>query len=105
MKAFSIVLCFIGIFVTALGVIPYYEDERGIAVAAFVFGVLIGLFGVMLFIADFIMRLFRRTASLMVRFRCWCLRLEVNGELGTPVDELRGVEDTVMEPLPGSWTD
>jgi hypothetical protein len=105
MKGFSMGLCLIGVLVTALGAIAFYDDQRGLGVAGFVFGVGVGATGVMVFLTEFTLQIFRRTASLMVRFKFMCLRLEVHGELGTPVDELRGVGDTVMEPLAAGWPD
>jgi len=112
MKGFSMGLCLIGVLVTALGAIAFYDDQRGLGqrglgVAGFVFGVGVGATGVMVFLTEFTLQIFRRTASLMVRFKFMCLRLEVHGELGTPVDELRGVGDMdmVTEPLAAGWPD
>ncbi len=106
MRGFSISLCLIGVLVTALGVIGYYGDQPGFGIAGFVFGVGTGATGVLIFLTDFTLRIFRRTASLMVRFKLWCVRLEVHGELGTPVDEeVPSVEDAVAAPASGSWLD
>jgi len=105
MKPFSIALCIIGVVVTALGVIAFYGDETGQGVAGFVFGVGIGALGVLLFVTDFTLRIFRRTASLMVRFRlCW-LSLEIHGELGTPVDEIPQPAEYAPEARTSTWAD
>ena len=105
MKPFSIFLCIIGVLVTALGVIAFYGDETGRGVAGFVFGVGIGALGVLLFVTDFTLRIFRRTASLMVRFRFCKLSLEIHGELGTPVDEVPHPGEFAAEPRPGVLAD
>jgi hypothetical protein len=104
MKPFSIFLCLIGVLVTALGVIGFYGEDRALGIAGFVFGVGVGAFGVLLFLTEFALHLFRRTASLMVRFKVLCIRLEVHGELGTPVDEMRFREEPLIEPA-GTWAD
>jgi hypothetical protein len=93
----------VGVLVTALGVIGFYGEDEGLGVAGFVFGVGTGALGVLLFVTDFILRIFRRTASLMVRFKFWCIRLEVHGELGTPVDDLRVGEETFTVSQPEAW--
>ncbi len=105
MKGFSIALCLIGVVITALGCIEFYGGDRGLAVAGFVFGVGAGALGVLLFLTDFTLSIFRRSASLMVRFKVCCLRLEVHGELGTPVDEMSYAGETSAAPQPGTWTD
>jgi hypothetical protein len=105
MKPFSIALCVIGVLVTALGVLAFYGDDRGQGVAGFVFGVGIGSLGVLLFVTDFTLRIFRRTASLMVRFRFCKLSLEIHGELGSPVDEIPSLGDIAEGPKPATWAD
>jgi hypothetical protein len=91
--------------VTALGVVAYYGDETGQGVAGFVFGVGIGALGVLLFVTDFTLHVFRRTASLMVRFRFCKLSLEIHGELGTPVDEASGSAEFGAEARSGALAD
>lgn len=90
---------------TALGVVAFYGDETGQGVAGFVFGVGIGALGVLLFVTDFTLSIFRRTASLMVRFRLCKLSLEIHGELGTPVDELPHPGEFAAEARSGALAD
>lgn len=104
MRGFALFLCIIGVLITAAGVVVYFQDNKGLGIAGFVLGVGAGSIGVMVFLTDFILRIFRRTASLMVRFQLWLLKLEINGELGAPIDEIGDLEERIEEPL-SRWSD
>ena len=105
MRIFGLIMCVIGATITALGVIGYYDDDLGLGIAGFVFGTGCGAIGVMTFLTDFILRIFRRSASLMIRFRLCKLHLEIHGELGTPVDEKIGLREVMGESEPERWSD
>jgi hypothetical protein len=104
MRTFGLFMCVIGVVITAAGVVGYYGDDRGWGIAGFVFGVGTGAIGVMVYLTDFLLRIFKRRASLLVRFQLCKLKLEINGELGTPLYEEVGIPDTVGESQPSSWS-
>ena len=93
MRIYGLVMCMIAATITALGVVGFYGDDRGLGIAGMVFGVGCGAIGVMAFLTDFLLRMFKRSASLMIRFQLCKLRLEIHGELGTPVEESITLED------------
>ncbi len=104
MRIFGLFMCVVGVVITAAGVVGYFGDDRGWGIAGFVFGVGTGATGVMVYLTDFILRIFKRRASLLVRFQLWLLKLEIQGELGTPLYEEEEVPDTVGESQLNSWS-
>jgi len=103
MRIFGLVMCIAGATITALGVIGYFDDRMGPGIAGMVFGVGCGAVGVMVFLTDFLLRMFRRSANLMIRFQLCKLRLEINGELGTPVDDRIGLAEVIGDSEPQRW--
>lgn len=105
MRTFGLFMCVIGVVITAAGVVGYFGDDRGWGIAGFVFGVGTGATGVMVYLTDFILRIFKRRASLLIRFQLCKLKLEIQGELGTPLYGEEEVPDAIGESQPGSWSD
>ncbi len=105
MRIFGLFMCVVGVIITAAGVVGYFGDDRGWGIAGFAFGVGTGATGVMVYLTDFILRIFKRRASLLVRFQLCKLKLEIQGELGTPLYGEEEVPDAIGESQPGSWSD
>ena len=105
MKIFGLVMCIIGATITALGVVGYFDDNLGPGIAGFVFGMGCGAIGVMAFLTDFVLTVFRRSASLMIRFQLCKLRLEIHGELGTPVDDKIGLSEVMGSSRTERWSE
>ncbi|UCC60294.1 MAG: hypothetical protein JSV02_00265 [Dehalococcoidia bacterium] len=105
MRNFGLFMCILGVAITAAGVILYYGDNEGQGVAGFVLGVGLGAIGVMVFLTDFLLRFFERSASLMIRFQLCKLRFELHGELGTPLDYEGVIGDRLGESKSDQWTD
>ena len=105
MRNFGLFMCILGVAITAAGVILFYGDDEGQGVAGFVLGVGLGATGVMVYLTDFLLRFFERSASLMIRFQLCKLRFEVHGELGTPMDFEGLSGGKGEEARPDRWTD
>ena len=105
MRTFGLFMCVIGVVITAAGVVGYFGDDRGWGIAGFVCGVGTGATGVMVYLTDFILRIFKRRASLLVRFQLCKLKLEIQGELGTPLYGEEEVPDTIGESQPSNWSE
>lgn len=105
MRGFGLFMCILGVVITAAGVVLYFGDSEGQGVAGFVLGVGLGAIGVMVFLTDFLLRFFERSASLMIRFQLCKLRFEVHGELGTPMDFEGFPESKPEESRSEHWAD
>ena len=105
MRNLGLFMCIIGVILTAAGVVLFYGDSEDQGIAGFVLGVGLGSIGVMIFLTDFLLRFFERSASLMIRFQFFILKVEVHGELGTPVDFEGIPKDRIGELEPSQYTD
>jgi hypothetical protein len=106
MRIFGLFMCIVGVVITAAGVVAYFGDDRGWGIAGFVFGVGTGAIGVMIYLTDFIHRMFRRRANLLVRFQLCKLKFELQGELGSPLlYEEETVSDLEGESQIRNWSD
>ncbi len=102
MRFFGLLLCIIGVLIAAGGIIAYFGDREGVGIAGMVVGGCFLGIGVMVFLTDFILRLFRRSAKLTIHF-----------EVGSPEGEERWVgegrfdegrlEEGVGEPPLSRW--
>jgi len=82
MKYFGLALCITGALITAAGVVGYFTDHLGFGIAGFVLGLGFGAIGVMAFMTNFFLQLFKRNATLVIKLIWLGLRLEVRGEMG-----------------------
>ena len=82
MRYFGLALCMIAAVITAAGVVGYFADYEGPGIAGFVLGLGFGATGVMAFMTNFFLQLFKRNATLVIKLSWLGLRLEVRGEIG-----------------------
>jgi hypothetical protein len=59
----------------------------------------------MVFLTDFILRLFRRSAKLTIHFQFFKMRLMIQGEMGNPEDEEEWLEEGMGEAQLSPWTE
>lgn len=87
MRGLGLLLCIIGAFIAAGGIIAYFGDREGVGIAGMVVGGCFLGIGVMVFLTDFILRLTRRSAKLTIHL-----------EMGSPEGEERCLEEGIEEP-------
>lgn len=97
MRVFGLFLCIIGVLIVAGGIIAYFSDSEGAGIAGMVVGACFLGIGVMMFLTDFILRLFRRSAKLTIHFQFFKMRLLIEGEMGSPEGEGEGLEEGIGE--------
>ncbi len=97
MRVFGLFLCIIGVFIVAGGIIAYLADSEGLGIAGMVVGGCFLEIGVIVFLTDFILRLFRRSAKLTIHFQFFRMRLMIQGEIGSPEDEEEWLEEGIGE--------
>ena len=105
MRVFGLLLCIIGVFIVAGGIIAYFGDSEGAGIAGMVVGACLLGIGVMVFLTDFILRLFRRRAKLTIHFQFFRMRLMIQGEMGSPEDEEKWLEEGMGEAQLSPWTE
>ena len=81
MRGLGLILCMVGIFFAALGVIGYFADYEGLGIAGMVVGAGILGVGVMIFLTEFVLLIARGNANLFVRFRFFKIEIAVQSEL------------------------
>ncbi len=86
MRVFGLLLCIVGVLIAGGGIIAYFGDREGVGIAGMVVGGCFLGIGVMIFLTDLILRLFRRSAKLTIHF-----------EMGSPEGEGGWVEDGRVE--------
>ena len=105
MRVLGLFLCIVGVFIAAGGIIGYFGDSEGAGIAGMVVGgCFLGL-GAMMFLTDFVLRLFRRSAKLTIRFEFLKLRLLIHGEMGSPEGEEEWLEEGIGEPRLSRWAE
>lgn len=87
MRGFGLLLCIIGVFIAAGGIIAYFGDREGVGIAGMVAGGCFLGIGVMVFLTDFILRLTRRSAKLTIHL-----------EMGSPEGDERWLEEGIEDP-------
>ncbi|MEE9491173.1 MAG: hypothetical protein V3V80_02595 [Dehalococcoidia bacterium] len=97
MRVFGLFLCIIGVLIAAGGIIAYFSDSEGAGIAGMVVGGCFLEIGVMMFLTDFILRLFRRSAKLTIHFQFFKMRLLIEGEMGSPEGEGGWPEEGIGE--------
>ncbi len=105
MRVFGLFLCLIGVFIAAGGIIAYFSDSEGAGIAGMVVGGCFLGIGVMVFLTDFILRLFRRSAKLTIHFQFFRMRLMIQGEMGSPEGEEEWLEEGMGEAQLSPWTE
>lgn len=98
MRGFGLLLCIIGVFIVAGGIIAYFGDREGVGIAGMVVGGCFLGIGVMIFLNDFILRLTRRSAKLTIRFEFFKMKMLIQGEIGSPEGEGEWLEEGIEEP-------
>jgi len=81
MRSFGVLLCIVGICLTAGAVGMYYSEIEAAGIACMVLGGGLFLTGVMVFLADLAIRLSRRSGKLTVRFEFLKIKVDVHAEL------------------------
>jgi len=105
MRGFGLLLCIIGVLIVAGGIIAYFSDNEGVGIAGMVVGGCFLGIGVMVFLTDFILRLFRRSAKLTIHFQFFKMRLMIQGEMGSPESEEEWLEEGMGEAQLSPWTE
>lgn len=105
MRVFGLFLCIIGVLIAAGAIIAYFSDHEGVGIAGMVVGGCFLGIGVMVFLTDFILRLFRRSAKLTIHFQFFRMRLMIQGEMGSPEDEEEWLEEGMGEAQLSPWTE
>ena len=105
MRGFGLFLCIVGAFIAAGGIIAYFGDSEGLGIAGMTVGACFLGIGVMIFLTDFILRPFRRSAKLTIRFRFFKIRLMIHGEMGSPEGEEEWLEEGIEEPSLSRWAE
>jgi len=105
LRGFGILLCIIGAFVAAGGIIAYFSDSEGAGIAGMVIGGCFLGIGVTVFLNDFILRLTRRSAKLTIRFEFFKMKMLIQGEIGSPESEGEWLEEGIEEPRLSRWAE
>ena len=87
MRSLSIILCILGIVITAGACVIYFSETRGAGIACIVLGGGLFLTGIMIFLADLALRLARRSGTLNAHFEFLRLKVAVKAELQSPDGE------------------
>ncbi len=87
MRSLSIILCILGIVITAGACVIYFSETRGAGIACIVLGGGFFLTGVMIFLADLALRLIRRSGTFNAHFEFLRLKVAVKAELQSPGEE------------------
>ena len=105
MRVVGLFLCIIGVLIAAGAIIAYFSDHEGLGIAGMVVGGCFLGIGVMVFLTDFILRLFRRSAKLTIHFQFFRMRLMIQAEMGSPEDEEEWLEEGMGEAQLSPWTE
>jgi hypothetical protein len=97
MRVFGLSLCIIGILIAAGAIIGYFSDHEGVGIAGMVVGGCFLGIGFQVFLTDFILRLFGRSAKLKINFQFFRIRLVIQGAIGIPEDEEEWLEGGMGE--------
>jgi hypothetical protein len=97
MRVFGLFLCIIGILIAAGAIVAYFSDYEGGGIAGMVVGGCFLGIGFQVFLTDFILRLVRRSAKLMIHFQFFGIRLMIQGTIGSPEDEEEWLEEGMVE--------
>ncbi|HUV53484.1 MAG TPA: hypothetical protein VMW64_10500 [Dehalococcoidia bacterium] len=87
MRGLGLILCVVGIFIAALGVIGHFADHEGLGIAGMVVGAGFLGIGVMIFLTEFVLLIARGNASLFIRARFFKIELAVQSELRTAEED------------------
>jgi hypothetical protein len=95
MRGFGVLLSLLGIFIAGSGAGAYVSGREVAGIACMVIGVgLLGI-GVMMFLADFALRLSRSSPSLLIRGKFFKMELIIQGQLSNVEDESDELEERV----------
>ena len=93
MRVIGLVVCIIGAIVTAVGA-QFFFGDLGISTSDLIrgtisvlFGLAVGVIGAIIYLIDFLLRIFRNRDGIWIDVNLRILGLEFRGELKTPVED------------------